>query len=317
MKLRKQILILIAVAAFFVALNGAIYYYCTRPCLTDRSAGMQAKSIELDKYLPFRADSGIVKIKSHCEMSGDLPSLDGAAALYPVYSAFVNAVYPSSSVSFNGKDFDAGSKLHMNNTPGAYKEIVDGDIDIAFCARPSSEQLQYARDKGVKLELVPIGYEAFVFIVNSKNPLNGLTSEEIRGIYSGRYTRWSQLGGRSEMINALQRNAGSGSQTALLGFMKGTKINRSYLGFMGSPIGFSFRYYVGGVVKHGNVKMLSVDGVYPSTANIANGKYPLVSNFYAVYNKSNQNPNIQPLLKWILSEDGQKIIKETGYVPLR
>ena len=62
--------------------------------------------------------------------------------------------------------------------------------------------------------------------------------------------------------------------------------------------------------------MLSVDGVYPDRENIANGNYPIVSNFYAVYDKNNDNPNIQPLIEWLLSEEGQRIIDETGYIPL-
>lgn len=185
MKLVRQISILVLVALGFTAFNLSIYLTCTRPCLPDRSEGMQAKSIELSKYLPFDKNSEIVNIKSNGRMTGDLPVIDGAAALYPVFSAFVNAIYPASEVSFDGENFTADSKLQMNNTRGAYKAIVDGDVDIAICAPPSEEQLQYAEEKGTSLEMIPIGREAFVFMVNANNPVAELSSEQIRDMVYG------------------------------------------------------------------------------------------------------------------------------------
>lgn len=315
-KLTKQIAALAAVLFGFAAFDTAIYQLCTKPCLPDQSSGMQAKSIELDRYLPFDDASEIVDVKSEFQLTDDLPVIDGAAALYPICSAFVNAVYPEDAVRFDGDDFSAESKLQMRNTRAAYKAIVDGDSDIIICAKPSEEQLQYTADNGVELELVPIGCEAFVFLVNGENPVDDLSVEQIKGIYSGEYNNWSELGGENLFINPLTRNTGSGSQTAMLSFMKDTEIKKNPLGFIGSPIGFSFRYYVEDVVEHGNVKMLSLNGVYPDKDNIADGSYPIVSNFYAVYDKSNENPNIQPLIDWILSDEGQYIIEETGYIPM-
>lgn len=315
-KLTKQLIAISALILGFAAFDTAVYALCTKPCLPDQSSGMQAKSIELDRYLPFDDNSGIVDIDSEFQLTGELPVIDSAAALYPICSAAVNAVYPEDSVEFDGSDFTSDSKLQMRNTRGAYKAVVDEDSDIIICAKPSEEQIRYAADNGVELELVPIGCEAFVFLVNGENPVDDLSIEQIKGIYSGEFTDWSQLGGKKMPINPLTRNAGSGSQTAMLSFMNGTAIKKNPLGFIGSPIGFSFRYYVEDVVEHGNVKMLSLNGVYPNKENISDGSYPIVSNFYAVYNKSNDNPNIEPFINWMLSDEGQYIIEETGYIPL-
>lgn len=309
----KRILILIAVALAFVLADLSIWVTFTRRCLPDTSEGMQAKSIELDKYLPFDENSEIVNVKADLQLTDDLPIIDGAAALYPVFSAFVNACYPEDSVSFDGTDFTSDSLLKMTNTRSAYQAVVDGGADIVICAKPSAEQLQYAADHGVELELVPIGREAFVFLVNAKNPVDNLTVEQIKGIYTGEYTNWSDLGGENVSISPLQRNEGSGSQTAFLSFMGNADLKKPYNNFFGSAIGFSFRYYVEDVVESGNIKMLSVNGVYPSKENIANESYPIVSNFYAVYRKDNENPNVPILIQWMLSDEGQRIIEETGY----
>ena len=84
--------------------------------------------------------------------------------------------------------------------------------------------------------------------------------------------------------------------------------------FMGRKIGYSFRYYVESIVNDGNLKMLSLNGAEPSIENIRNNVYPIVDNFYMVYRKDNTNENIDIIKDFVLSEKGQKIIEDTGYV---
>lgn len=315
--LKRQIIMISALAAFFILFDIAIYNVFTKRYLDNRSEEMKSRSVEVSEYLPFDEHSKIVHIHSSSGLSGSLPVLDGAAALFPVYSAFCDAFYPEDSVKYNGTDFEKDSALQFSNTRGAYKAVVDGTADIVFCAAPSDEQLEYAKQNGAELELVPIGYEAFVFIVNKDNPVNSLTTQQVRGIYSGEYTNWSQLGGDDSLIDAVQRNEGSGSQTAMLKFMGDTKMHRSLLGALsGRAIGYSFRYYVEGLNGNGDVKILSLDGVYPDEQSIQNGTYPISSNFYAVYNKNNNNENIKAFIDLILSDEGQEIVKRSGYIPL-
>jgi phosphate transport system substrate-binding protein len=62
--------------------------------------------------------------------------------------------------------------------------------------------------------------------------------------------------------------------------------------------------------------MLSVDGVYPSLENIENGSYPFVTNVCLITRKYDPNPYVRKMTDFILSEDGQTIIRETGYAGL-
>ncbi len=313
---KKQLLRIIILILAFVVLDLFFYFNVTKIYKNNTSPEMQAKSVELDKYLPFESNSEVVKIE-HENLEGELPIIDGAAALYPVFSGFVNSVYPENSVEFDGENFTQNSKLQYTNTRGAYKAIVDGNVDIIFCAKPSKEQEQYAKDNNVELEYVPIVREAFVFIVNNENPVNDLSLEQIKDIYAGKIINWKDVGGENKFINAIQRNEGSGSQTTMLKLMGDTPIKSFALGFLGRSIGFSFRYYVEGIVENGAVKMISVNGVYPNKENIKNGSYPIASEFYAVYNKANANENIQKLIDFILSEDGQNIVEQSGYVKIK
>lgn len=312
-KLIRQISVIVILVLYFIMINCMLWFLLTKNYLPDTSRQMQTQSVEVDRFLPFDDDSGIVKISSDTKLSGELPVVDGAAALFPVFSAFVNAVYPQNSVIYDNGTFTDESALHYTNTRGAYKALADGEADVIFCAAPSDEQMQYARSKGVALELVPIGREAFVFIVNKKNPVDDLMVDQIKGIYTGKYRRWSELGGDDSYIDARQRNAGSGSQTSFLKLMNGEDTSGASRSLTGRSIGFSFRYYVEGLNVHENVKMLSLNGVYPDKANIADGSYPLADSFYAIYDKKNDMDNIKILIDWILSDEGQRIVEESGY----
>ena len=312
--LTKQILAVFGVVAFFVITNVFIFYVFTNRCINDFGSQMQAKSVEVDEYLPFAEKTKIVK-KEGTKLDGDLPVIDGAAALVPVFNSFVYSLYPESSVKYENGDFTSDSKLQYHNTRGAYKGIVDGTADIIFCAKPSDEQVQYGLSKGVELELTPIGREAFVFLVNKNNPVNGLTMDQLKDIYSGKITNWKDVGGANRPINVVQRNQGSGSQTTLEKLF-GKDIKPNFFGPLGSSLGFSFRFYVEELTKHGHIKMLELNGVYPDREHVQNNSYPIVSNFFMVTRKGETNPNVQKVLDFVLGPTGQEIINEVGYVGL-
>lgn len=241
-----------------------------------------------------------------------------------MYSAFVNAVYPNTTELHDGV-------FRYNNTPGGYRLLAEKEIDIFLGVYPSKEQKAYAEECDTTFVYTPVGTEAFVFFVHKDNPIDNLTTEQIKGIYSGEITNWKQVGGKNEEIAAFQRNEGSGSQSMLQRFMGDTPIMQATTemvnDFMSgiiervsdyrsktNSIGFSFRYYVEGIIQNPDIKMISIDGVAPTAENIRNGSYPVVTPIYAVTYEENTNKNVDKLLDWILSEEGQYIIEETGYV---
>lgn len=313
-KLVWQIVSIIGAISFFVITNVFIYSVFTNRCINDFSNQMQAKSVEVDEYLPFAEKTKIVK-KEATKLEGELPVIDGAAALVPVFNSIVYSLYPENSIKYENGDFTKDSALQYHNTRGAYKGIVDGDIDIAFCAKPNDEQIQYGLNKGVELELTPIGREAFVFLVNKNNPVDNLSMQELKDIYTGKITNWKEVGGSFRPINVVQRNKGSGSQTALEKLI-GEDIKSNFFGPLGASIGFSFRFYVEELTKHGHIKMLSLNDVYPSKDNVKNETYPIVSNFYIVTRKNETNPNVKKVIEFALSSIGQSIIEEVGYTSL-
>ncbi len=328
MKLGKQITCIAVVIALFATFNFCIYQLLTRRLSNNFSGATQAQMINVRNYLPHTEGSDLPKIHSSLKLKDHLPVLDGAAALLPVYAAVIDNVYPAGCVTYEGgsfsddnyygENFAADSAMQYKNTVRGYRAIVDGTTDILFCAAPSAEQKQYAEDQGVELVYVPIGLEGFVFFVNENNPVHDLTVDQVRKIYACEYTNWSEVGGANRIINPVTRLEGSGSQTTFEAFMGDYEIGRkSPLAITGASIGFSFRYYMDGIVENDAVKMLSLNGVYPSAENIQNGTYPLVAQFYAIYRADNPNENIPVLIDWLLSDEGQTLIEQSGYVRIK
>jgi phosphate transport system substrate-binding protein len=289
---------------------------------------LQDAEVNLRQYQPFREDSKVASLKeeSTLKIDGDLPILDGATALYPLYSAFVKATYPENQYNLHN------GEVMANKTNQAYDNLIQGRVDMIFVAGPSERQLEYADRRGVELKLTPIGKEAFVFFVNSKNPVKGLTTQQIKDIYTGKIINWAEIGGKNDEIKAFQRPKDSGSQTTLEKFMGNTPImeplkedvvtgmggiieqTSNYKNYK-NAIGYSFRYFSMDMVKNDSIRHLKIDNVYPKKETIRSGEYPLSYEFYAVTAGSG-NPNIEPLLNWILSEQGQVLVEKTGYVPI-
>jgi phosphate transport system substrate-binding protein len=290
-----------------------------------------APNIDVNEYLPFDENSKIVKMDSKTlkfTEDDELPRIDGASAAFPVYSAFVNAVYPNTEETelYNGV-------FEYNNTRGGYQKLARKEIDIFIGAGPSKEQKAYAEEQGTEFVYTQIGWEAFVFFVHKDNPINSLTVEQIKGIYSGKITNWREVGGSDEEIIPFQRDEGSGSQSMMLRFMGDTPLMEAetktiqgmgavieevvdYQSRAGS-IGYSFRYYIEGIVQNPEVKMIAVEGVAPTADNVRNNTYPIITPVYAVTYANNPNPNVARLVEWILSEEGQYIIEQTGYVGMK
>lgn len=324
-KFAKQLLAIGLIVSLFAAFNVSMYCLLTRRLSNNFSSAVRSRMIDVGMYLPHEPGSQLARVNSSLHLTENLPVLDGAAALVPVYAAIVDNVYPAGSVTYEGGSFSADnyygenfapdSKMQYRNTVRGYRAVVDGDTDILFCAAPSAEQAQYAADRGVELCYVPIGLEAFVFFVNRNNPVEDLTTDQIRGIYAGDYDNWSQLGGADRPIHPVTRLQGSGSQSAMEAFMGGREIAPNPpFALAGASVGFSFRYYMDGIVGNGAVKMLALNGVYPSAENIRSGRYPIIASFYAIYRADNPNENIPVLIDWLLSEEGQRLIEESGYV---
>ncbi|MFD1929505.1 PstS family phosphate ABC transporter substrate-binding protein [Sporosarcina siberiensis] len=321
-KRRKIVFISIAITAILIGMISPIQHAYKNNIPTMNT------EVYVYEYTPFSKNARIATLDepSTLRLSDDLPRMDGATALYPLYSAFVQATYPEQEYT----PFD--SEVMVNTTPDAYSNLFAGKVDMIFVAAPSNSQLKIAQQKGVELNMIPIGREAFVFFVNQKNTVNGLKFADIQDIYSGKVTNWNEVGGANDSIRAFQRPADSGSQTALEKVMGETPIMKAphenissgmggiinevsqYRNYK-NALGYTFRFYSTEMIQNDQIKLLEIDGVAPTKETIRSDAYPLTSEFYIV-TTGTKNENVQKFINWILSEQGQLLVEKSGYVAI-
>lgn len=349
-RVRRMLLPAVLALACIIA---DVFLYTNRPSVRYAGHGFEYmhgySSTDFTDYTVYSSNSKLVMPEEEptliIEREEDMPVMDGAEACYPLYAAFARAVYrdideiekkwlaETNNPYCNGKIVTftntvmGFSRLLMN---GEDREKYGDGVDMFFGARPSASQMQEAEERGIELQITPIGREAFVFFVEEDNPVDGLTSDQLIAIYHGDITNWSEVGGRNQEILAFQRPHNSGSQTMMEYFMGDVTLKEpqtyetvdamtgvirqvaQYANEKGA-MGYSFRYFLEGLNQEKGVKMLSVDGVYPSLENIENGSYPLVTNVCLITRKDDPNPYVQKMIDYILSEQGQYIVRETGY----
>ena len=93
-------------------------------------------------------------------------------------------------------------RLKSSGTHDAFINLIDKNTDLILVARKiSSEELEYANKRSVKLIEIPIALDAFIFIENLENPVNSLTTKQIQDIYTGKVTNWDQVGGKEQKIS--------------------------------------------------------------------------------------------------------------------
>ena len=318
--------------------------YCNRPEVRYGGHGFAYmhgfSSTDFSQYMVYSQPGKLAALDHpaafQIQDEADMPVMDGAEACYPLYAAAAKAVYQDiAHIESNWADsgeraWTNGKIVTFTNTVVGFERLIEGNVDLFFGARPSADQLAYAAEQGVELEITPIGREAFVFFVEEDEPVDGLTQDQLRAIYHGDVTDWSQVGGRAGEIAAFQRPAGSGSQTMMeyfmgevslkepqtyetVGSMEGVIRHVAQYANQRGALGYSFRYFIQGLSQEKGVKLLAVDGVTPDLAHIEDGSYPLTVPLCLVTRKDDPNPNVGKMIDFFLSPDGQTLVRETGY----
>ena len=249
--------------------------------------------------------------------------IDGSTATIPLMRATLQLL----------RGTDAGMKF--NKTIEAYDNLIAGDKDVIFVTPPSKEELAAAAEAGVELEVIPIVKDALVFMANTANRADGLTSQQVKDIYTGKTTNWKQVGGADLSIIPYQRQVNSGSQTLFLQLaMGGTKPMKAPEGYFidtmeglvdhiavfdnsEQALGYSVFYFTQEMYVQDSTKLLAIDGVAPSSETIADGSYAYLSNYFAVMRKSEPSESVaRQLVEWCLTDEAQQLFSATRYVPL-
>ncbi|MCL2018468.1 MAG: substrate-binding domain-containing protein [Oscillospiraceae bacterium] len=263
----------------------------------------------------------MIELKDYLIASFENFNIDGSTTMIPLHQSLRDL-------------FGDGRNVRHGKTVTAFEKLIEGEVDILLGVDYSEELIQKAADAGVDLAKIPITREAFVFLLNEENPVKSLTTEQIKDIYSGKITNWAEVGGEDEAINAFQRNSDSGSQMRMVMFMGDIPLIEKgvvYQNDMGGIVEAIANYDKGEYSMAYNmytftdkqyivdgVMLLGVDGVFPTDETIYDSTYPLVTYNYIYYDRNNTQAAdfAEKLYAFLMSEEGQSIIADSGYVNL-
>jgi phosphate transport system substrate-binding protein len=230
-----------------------------------------------------------------------------------------------------GTFFDG--RIKTSQTYGAMLNLIEGKADIILRSTTASPaEKASAEAAGVTLVETPIALDAFVFIKNSANPVQSLTLEQIRKIYTKQITNWSEVGGKNAPMTVFTRPRNSGSEETLRELVmnglepaefSGEQQSFSMVGIVwdierdANAIGYIFKNYKERIVRRYE-PVFAIDGIYPDPATIGNRTYPLTTEVYAIIRSDlDQNSMAYKLYEWLrTSEAAKSVLTECGFVPL-
>lgn len=205
--------------------------------------------------------------------------------------------------------------------------LMDGTTDIAMASRKIKfEEKMKLQEAGKSVVEKVVAYDALAVVVNPKNQVSQLTREQLEGIFTGKITNWKQVGGADMKIVVYSRETSSGTYEF---FKESILKNKNYMAaILSMPATGAIIQsvsqtpgaigYVGLAYLNADVKPLKVsyDGktfVEPSYANAKNKTYPVVRPLYFYYSKKDE-AKMKPFVDYVLSGEGQKTVKEIGYI---
>lgn len=221
----------------------------------------------------------------------------------------------------------------FTGTDKAYTNLFNKNTDIILVARkPSPEEKGRAAALGVLLDIQPVALDAFVFVNSRENSVSKITTDQVKGVYSGKITNWKEFGGKDVAINPYGRQANSGSEEMFLELvMKDTpviKLRTPVLMEMGAVfsrlaedtygLSYSVYYYEHFMAASPQTKTMKIDGVRPTFDTIRSRKYPYTAEVYVVIrNDEPADSGARKLRDWLLTDEGQGLVAESGYVPIK
>ena len=219
---------------------------------------------------------------------------------------------------FMNKHADARVTVTGGGTGVGIAALMDNTTDIAMASRPIkfSEKMK-AKAAQTDIEETIVAYDALAVVVHPSNPVKQLTRQQLEDIFRGKITNWQQVGGENRKIIVYSRETSSGTYMSGSLSMPATGAVIQSVSQTKGAIG-----YVGLAYVSPRVKTLAVsydNGMHyahPSVENATNKTYPIVRPLYYYYNANNKEA-VAPLIDFILSGEGQDIIKKSGYIPVK
>ncbi|MCM1226561.1 MAG: substrate-binding domain-containing protein [Clostridium sp.] len=326
-------IILICIAAVIFYFGKLAVIYLTGSEITeDKTANINVMLTRPDNWEMIQ--TGKISLTEE-----DLAMIDGSTATVPITAELARQFCGASDdnisdlIDHNTTHFAYRNLIYTRKKPSGYTDEIPPKY-LIFATEPSEEELSMASELRVGLDITPVAMDGFVFITHKDNPVDSLTVEQVKKIYTGEITNWSEVGGEDAEIIPYQRESNSGSQTAMEQFvMEGELLTDPADGYringMGeliekigeyknrkNSIGYTYYYYINNLYKSDDIKTLKINGISPENENLLNGSYPFTTSYYAVMTDDTTGI-MRELRDYLLTSEGQEIIRLAGYCPVK
>lgn len=229
---------------------------------------------------------------------------------------------------------EANKYIANKTSKDACLELLDNKVNVVLASEIDDEIIEWLKLNDVEIEKIEIAKDALVFANNINNPVQDLTSEQIKSIYSGKNTNWILFGGEDNNIIAYSSEDGSEDVYMLEKFMGNNAINKpqyilednsintlvdrltKYLDIRKKAIIYT-TYNNMKNINNDEIRTISIDGVSVSDETIKSDEYNATMKIYAIIRSDEpKNSQTRKFVEYITSKEGQAIIQQSGYVNL-
>lgn len=209
--------------------------------------------------------------------------------------------------------------------------LINKTTDIAMASRNMKDkEFEQAKARGINVDEIVVGYDGITIIANKSNPLKDIDDKTLGKIFRGEIKNWKEVGGDDAPIVVLSRDSSSGTHEFFKehiireGNPKGTQEYGPKTLYMPSNQSIkqevaNNKYaigYIGMGYMDDSVEAIKVDGVEASRENVLSKKYPIARHVYW-YTTKDRDGVVKDLVDFAVSPDGQAIIKDEGFVPVK
>ncbi|MBU1155401.1 MAG: PstS family phosphate ABC transporter substrate-binding protein [Proteobacteria bacterium] len=230
------------------------------------------------------------------------------------------------------------AEVYMKQNPGVrisvagtgsgdgIKAVIDGTADIGDASRDmKKKEIARAEAKGVHPKRFTVALDCIVPVVNPANSISDLSIAQLKDIYTGKIKNWNQVGGNDKPIVVISRDSSSGTfevwNHRVLG--KKTRVRpdaqlQASNGAVAQAVAGN-KYaigYVGIGYLNDKLKGLTVGGVTASAKTAMDNSYPIARGLYMFTNGEPKGQTAK-FIAFVMSDEGQKIAKEEGFVPVK
>jgi phosphate transport system substrate-binding protein len=241
-------------------------------------------------------------------------------------STSVGPLMDKEAKAYMDKNTHVKIEVQQIGSSAGIKNAIDGVSEIGMSSRDLKDE-----EKAVVKEEV-ICYDGIGVVVNPKNTAADLTKDQVKGIYTGKITNWKEVGGKDAPIVVVSREEGSGTRDAyqeIVGYkaeelVKSAQISqgngavKTAVSTNENAIGYvSFEVMFKDGKPDTAIKALKVGGVEATAANVLNKTYKISRPFLVVYKDGKLSQTSKDFIAYIKSEEGQKIVKDSGAITLK